>query len=270
MSELYSIGDFSRLARISIKTLRYYDEVDLLKPCAINPETRYRYYSTRQLETVAIIVELRQVGVSVNDIRDILTGKPELPILYARQNQLHELIGETQTCLHRLNHLIQLKENHDDLEFNVVIKELPDCIVIYRQAMIDNYNQCGNFIEESIAAMQASNPGIPCDDSYVYMAYLDEKYQESQIHVEFAWSVKAMGTETETIKFKRLKKVKAACIMAKGAFETALPAAYARMNKWLSSNGYRICGAPRDHYIDGPWNQSNPDAFLTEIQFPIE
>ena len=73
MNESYiSITELAKLRKVSSETLRYYDRVDLLKPAYIDPQTRYRYYTIRQSEELGIIRELRDLGMSIEEIRKYL------------------------------------------------------------------------------------------------------------------------------------------------------------------------------------------------------
>jgi DNA-binding transcriptional MerR regulator len=69
---MLKIGDFSRLSQVSIKTLRYYDEVGLLKPAQIDQSSGYRYYSVAQLGQVHRILALRDLGFSLDQISHLL------------------------------------------------------------------------------------------------------------------------------------------------------------------------------------------------------
>jgi DNA-binding transcriptional MerR regulator len=69
---MLKIGDFSSLARVSIKTLRYYDERELLSPTHVDPETGYRYYSASQLPRLHRILALRDLGFSLEQIATCL------------------------------------------------------------------------------------------------------------------------------------------------------------------------------------------------------
>ena len=71
---MLSIGEFSRICKVSTKTLRYYDEIGLIKPSKINPENNYRYYSIEQLETMLFINRLKQYNFSLEEIRTIITA----------------------------------------------------------------------------------------------------------------------------------------------------------------------------------------------------
>lgn len=67
---LYKIGEFSKITNASIRTLRYYDEIDLFKPKEIDLFTNYRYYSEEQIEEYKIITELKECGFSLDEIKE--------------------------------------------------------------------------------------------------------------------------------------------------------------------------------------------------------
>ncbi len=72
---MLSIGEFSRICRVSTKTLRYYDEIGLIKPCKTNPENNYRYYSIEQLETMLFINRLKQYSFSLEEIKAMIASE---------------------------------------------------------------------------------------------------------------------------------------------------------------------------------------------------
>jgi len=69
-NDYLSITELAKLRKVSSETLRYYDRINLLKPEYIDKETRYRYYSVRQSEKLGVIRELRELGMSVEEIKD--------------------------------------------------------------------------------------------------------------------------------------------------------------------------------------------------------
>ncbi len=84
---MYRIGEFSKMFGVTIKTLRYYDEAGLLKPCFIQEENGYRYYNTQQLLELQRVVALRQAGLSIEETRDILSGQDIGQILHQKEKR---------------------------------------------------------------------------------------------------------------------------------------------------------------------------------------
>lgn len=68
MKDLFTIGEVSRLFNLNVKTLRYYDDINLFKPIFIDTNNNYRYYSTEQFEQLNTIMYLRALGMSLNTI----------------------------------------------------------------------------------------------------------------------------------------------------------------------------------------------------------
>ena len=71
---MYKIGDFSSMSKTTIKTLRYYEKQGLLTPVYIDQNTGYRYYESSQLIDISKIISLRQIGLSIKEIKKVLDG----------------------------------------------------------------------------------------------------------------------------------------------------------------------------------------------------
>ena len=84
---MYKIGDFSSMSKTTIKALRYYEKEGLLKPVYIDQNTGYRYYETSQLVEISKIISLRQIGLSIKDIKNILDGYDMKNILNKRKKE---------------------------------------------------------------------------------------------------------------------------------------------------------------------------------------
>lgn len=100
----YKIGDFSRLTNISIRTLRYYDEIGILKPEYVDPYSGYRYYTDKNLDEVRSITFLKQLSFSLEEIaqyKDSLTSE----VLEYKKNQLIEKRNEIDEQIAMINSL---------------------------------------------------------------------------------------------------------------------------------------------------------------------
>ncbi len=69
-----TVGEFSRMTHLSVKTLRHYHQVGLLEPAQVNPDTGYRYYTTGQIPTVQVIRRLRDLEMPVADVKAVLAA----------------------------------------------------------------------------------------------------------------------------------------------------------------------------------------------------
>lgn len=116
---LYKIGDFSKETGIPIKTLRYYNEIDLFNPVEVDLFTGYRYYSSDQIEDLDLILKLKKLGFSLEEIKkywnnfnnDIMLKKRDE--LIKNIDELKENISEIENLRsHIINGKIILKENN--------------------------------------------------------------------------------------------------------------------------------------------------------------
>ncbi|MGN1270064.1 MAG: MerR family transcriptional regulator [Clostridia bacterium] len=262
---MYKIGEFSELSKTTIKTLRYYEKEGLLIPAFVDRETGYRFYETSQLPELAKIVSLRQIGLSINNIKSFLNGGDLEQILRLRKQELETEISLSNSQLLQINNLLEGK----NMKQEVILKELPSFVVYYKEGVVKDFSEIVRFILQSAGECKSINPNIKCvEPDYCYISYLDGEYKEKDIKIRYAQAVTEIGVSSETIKFEKLNPVKAACIYHKGAYDN-LRESYSFLLKWVEENGYEIAEPIRERYIDGMWNKESEDEWLTEIQIPI-
>ena len=91
MLMLYRIGEFSKLTGIPIRTLRYYDSIDLFKPSEVDLFTSYRYYKEEQVKDLELINELKEVGFTLEEIRNNWNNFSEELFLKRKEKLLEEI-----------------------------------------------------------------------------------------------------------------------------------------------------------------------------------
>lgn len=267
---MYRIGMFSKLGKVTIKTLRHYDEVGLFAPAHVDEENGYRYYTTDQLFRLNEIVALRQMGFSILEILDIIDGRNVLSILEQRKA---ELLAEQEAVSDRLfrlqNYILEKKEGHS-MNYQAVIKEIPAYIVFSVRQIVPSYAVLGEIMPAIGAKVAKANPGIQCvKPDYCFNLYHDGEYKKTNADVEICQAVTGRGIDADGVVFKDFPAVTVASVLHRGTYEN-LGKAYAYAIKWVEQNGYRMSGLIRESYIDGKWNKASVDEWLTEIQVPIE
>ena len=262
---MYKIGDFSSMSKTTIKALRYYEKEGLLKPVYIDQNTGYRYYETSQLVEISKIISLRQIGLSIKDIKNILNGCDMKSILNKRKKEIKENLTIYTTQLSKINYL--LEENN--MKNEIFIKEIPSYIIFYSDGIISDFSKIPEFVLQAGAECAKANPNLKCiTPNYCYVSYLDGEYKEENIKIRYAEAVEEFGEETKQIKFMKTTPVTAVCIYHKGSYEN-LRQSYNIILKYIEDNGYEIIDNVRECYIDGCWNKDNSDDYLTEIEFPV-
>lgn len=262
---MYKIGEFSNMSKTTIKALRYYEKEGLLKPVYVDLNTGYRYYETSQLVEISKIISLRQIGLSIKDIKNIIDGYDMENILNKRKKEIEDNLTIFNTQLSKINYL--LEENN--MKKEIFIKEIPSYIIYYRDGIISDFSKISEFVLQSGTECAKVNPNLKCvTPNYCYISYLDGEYKEKDIKIRYAEAVEKFGNETNQVKFMKADAITAVCIYHKGAYEN-LRDSYNTILKHIEDNNYEIIDNVRECYIDGCWNKDNVDDYLTEIQFPV-
>lgn len=262
---MYKIGEFSILSKTTIKALRFYEKEKLFLPSFVD-ENGYRYYEASKLPELCKIISLRQIGFTIKEIKQVLNGAKLDNFLIKKLQELENLQIENKFKISKINYLL----GENNMNYEVITKDLPQCIVYYKEGIIKSYADACEFILQAGEECLKANPSIKCvEPDYCFMEFLDGEFKEENIRVRYTQAVTSFGQETKNIKFKQLKPVKAVCIYHKGSYDN-LGKAYGFIIKYISDNNLEIADTPRERYIDGMWNKENVEDWLTEIQVPIK
>ncbi|WBW97199.1 MerR family transcriptional regulator [Oceanirhabdus sp. W0125-5] len=268
---MYRIGQFSKINRVTIKTLHHYDEVGLLPPAYVDEENGYRYYTSDQMLTLHKIISLRNMGFSINEVISVINNISILEIYEQRKAELEAQLVESQKQLSLINYYIsELNGGTNMNNYQIIIKELPQCIVYSKRIKVSGYHEYFELIPQIGKEILSINPNLKCTSpEYCFIIYHDGEYKDNNMDIEFCEAVKNYGKNTETISFKTIESTTAACVLHKGPYDT-IGNAYAYIFKWIDDNDYTISGNPRESHIDGIWNKDSSSDWLTEVQVPIK
>lgn len=128
---MMKIGEFSKLSHLTVKALRFYEKEGLLIPASIDSWNGYRFYETSQLKSAAKIKSYRQLGFSINEIRDILNGKDTRSIFTEKAKALQTQKDDIDVRLSIINHILE----DDGMKYQVAEKIIPAAIVCYTEAV---------------------------------------------------------------------------------------------------------------------------------------
>lgn len=267
---MFSIGTFSKINKITTKTLRYYDEIGLLSPKYVDKYTKYRYYTTDQLPKLYQIITLKQMGLSLNEIKQIIdTPKKVEEILKSKELEILDVINKEKYKLLKLRNYLSNVKGEESMK-NIIIKSLPEVKVASMRRVLENYNDLFHLCP-NIMAKEMERLGCICaSPNYCFNIYHDGEYKEENIDVEICESIVELKEDSDILKFKVIDEIeKAVCILHKGPYST-LGESYSDAFKWIQENKYTVIGNPRESYIDGIWNKESEEDWLTEIQIPVE
>lgn len=268
---LLRIGDFSKLAKITTKTLRYYDEVGLLKPSFVDDNNGYRYYDPKQLLDINRIIALRQVGLSIDKIKKVIdckSNKEIAEIYQANKINIENEIKLLQDKLSRINYLLDDINITNQADYQVTLKNIPQHTFYYEQGFVSGFEDISKFILKTINKFKQSNVKF-LSPAYSFIAYLDNEYKERDLKIEYAQAVELPAKfNYNKNQFKTNDATLLACIFHKGSYER-LPKTYGYIMDWIDKNSYSMIDSPREIYIKGSFDTLNVDEWVTEIQVPI-
>ncbi len=268
---MFKIGDFARLNRVTVKTLRYYDSLGLLQPEKIDNLTGYRYYSARQMPRLNKILALKDVCFSLEEIVLILNkdmGIEQIQtLLEIKHLEIAEKIRLDQERLSRVENLLKTcKQEAYLMSYDIVLKEIEPIRVAALRDTIPSFSEQGHLWEELGKHIEKHGARVvpPC-----MVIYHNTGDKEESVDAEIIEPIIGELPETDRIKVKVQEGVKEmATVVHKGAFQN-LYMAYNAISKWIEDNGYSIVGPQREIYIKGEWATNNPNEYITEIQFPV-
>ena len=269
---MLKIGEFSKLSRVSVRMLRHYDEIGLLKPAEIDRFTDYRYYREDQLPTAGRIAALKDMGFSLADIVRILAvydDRDQLERFFsARQKELEALAQDTAYKLTLLDAARKRLRKEEDMRYNVIMKTIPERYAATIQMTLPRYEEEG-MIWGKLAEETCRMNLVEDDPCLCAVTYLDGEYREENVEM-MAWkTVKGSYPDTEHVKFRVLPEVTVASCTYQGSY-TQITEVYAAVIAWMDANGYESASPMFNIYHVSPHETQNPDAFVTEICYPVK
>ena len=266
------IGEFSQMMQVTVKTLRHYEQKGLLLPHEVDEWTGYRYYSVDQMQKLNVIRDLQKLGFSLDEIKELYDENEHSPSI----DQLSEKIEETELQLKKLkarrDQLLHWRNSRKKINKmdKFSIQSLPEIIVASHREVIPNYEALGQLCC-GVIGPEMQRLGCKCPPpGYCFTIEHNKEYTPTDIDIEYCEQVEEMGTDSALIQFKKLEAVPTAiCMKHYGPYDRFYES-YLELFKYIKEQGYKIINHPRYNYIDGIWNQEDPEKWLTLIQVPVE
>lgn len=265
---MFRIGEFSKLAKVTVKTLRYYDKIGLFKPAMTDTATSYRYYTEEQLSTLSRILAYKAAGMSTETIAKLMRSETDTRKLLEEQREL--LLTREKELRRMITGIDKLLSCHPKQRYTASVIEVPARIVYSSRGYLTRVEDIHDFIKGCNAELKRTNPHVRLSEpDYCCVIYPDDSYRESDIFIEYAQSVDRFGKDTDLIKFKEIEPITAVSVTHAGSYAD-LRDAYVYAVAWANENGYELCAEGRERYINGAWNRADVSEWLTELQLPIK
>jgi predicted transcriptional regulator YdeE/DNA-binding transcriptional MerR regulator len=270
---MLKIGEFSKLAQVSVKTLRYYDELGLLRAEWVDRYTSYRYYTLQQLPRLNRILALRELGFSLVQIARLL--REDLPaselqrLMKLRQAELTQQLQEEQARLARVAaRLRQIEQEGRQPRYEVLVKRVQPRLVAGIRDTLADPRDIGSLLDELRSYLR--DRGVAPDPLAPGLAiFYDAEFLDRGADVEVAVPLDGRLRGSARVAVHELPAVAdAASVIHAGSYDR-IAGAYRALIAWAQANGYRAGGPNREIYLHGPESASDPNSYVTELQLPI-
>lgn len=275
---MFKIGDFAVIAQIPASQLRYYDEIGLFKPHAIDSQNGYRYYAIEQLADLNRILALKSLGLSLDEVQQMLKSNVSTNdignMLEEKRDEIKQRIAEDQARLDQVEARLQLLEQgHTPTTQAVIVKPVCqqpylafECVSPDRESFIKRFTWAYNLMHT------ANPPG----QKYAACIAHNSDFVPEGLRWELGFYVMEQAPKAlqidQNLCLKRydLPPVeKMASIIHVGPLQTG-GLAYAALSQWIEFNQYEIIGAFREIFLVPDTPLDSTKSMVMEIQVPVK
>ena len=271
---MLNIGEFARLGQVSPRMLRHYDEIGLIRPSRVDPRTGYRSYEVAQLGRLHRLLALRDLGLTLEQIRPMLDKDPSIEqlrgMLRLRQAQIEQDVADETARLRRVEaHLRALEGSIAMSSLDVAIKTTEPVRVAEASARAagfghENINPVMQaLVPEVLGHLEQSEaqPGI-------MIAWYEEPADDGSVIVHAGFDVADQSVpDGERVHVVNLESIRAAAVLHRGPLEN-IASVYEAFVRWIEDSGNQLTGRSRELYHE--WDHEHPERNVTELQMPIE
>lgn len=279
---MFKIGEFSRLGQVSTRMLRHYDQLGLLVPEQVDNWTGYRYYTIHQLARLHRIIALKELGLSLQQIGDLLGSDGELSaeqmrgMLILRQRELERELAESRQRLASVEaRLAQIEQTGRPGLYEFVVKSVEAQPIASLSACVPHVGEMGYYCETLYARLYRELAAVGVRPGGLEITlYHAEEYRETDLEVEIGISMDEAGRPPvagDVLTFRELPPHDlVASTIYEGEFSAMTPAILALLN-WIGQHGHVPAGPLRELHRSGPAHlvSATDGMAVVELQLPV-
>jgi DNA-binding transcriptional MerR regulator len=267
---MYGIGTMARLAQVSVRTLRHYDDIGLLKPARVDPLTGYRYYAPGQVLRLHRILVLRDLGVPLSQISQLIDDDVTVDelrgILRLRQAEARAQLATQTEQLTRVEIRLAQLEEESMADYDVIVKRLEPLRVVAVSESLPDAEGIGAACGRMYPRLHAALAQHRVDFNGLSLALYEDTGDEdvplrltTALQVPAGVTIQGDGGLT-TIDLAAVER--AATTIVRGAPDR-FPDAFRALHEWIDRAGEQATSFERELYIDcdGP-----RETWVTELQ----
>ena len=264
---MFTIGEFSKVTGLTVKTLRFYHEQGVLAPSCVDESSGYRYYNESKIETARVITYLRELDFSLAEIAAILRDEPDdaamLDILERQRSAVEAKLRRLRQTAASLDTFIQQELEARQVMASAsyeVVQKAVEPMLIAGIRMQGKYSDCG----QAFSRIGRAFGRYICGKCM--LLHYDTDYRENDANFEACMPVRK-AIDKSDIQVRQLPGGHCVSLLHKGPYDT-LGRSYAKILGYIKAHGLALELPSREVYIKGPGMifRGNPKNYLTEIQ----
>jgi DNA-binding transcriptional MerR regulator len=268
MAATLTVGEFSRMTHLSVKTLRHYHQVGLLEPAEVNPHTGYRYYTTAQIPAVQVIRRLRDLEMPVPEVKAVLAApdtEQRNALIAAHLDRLEAQLAQTRAAVDSLRNLLRPP---DDDGAPIVHRTVARAAAAGIRQTVDRAGLepwwRGALAElKAVVEAQGLRATGPAGGLFASGVYQDEQ-GEATLFVPVAGPVRPIGRVAPVT----IPGAELAVITHRGGLGD-IDLSYGRLGAHVATSAIGVDGPLREYYLTGAHDTPDQTRWRTEIAWPI-
>jgi DNA-binding transcriptional MerR regulator len=274
---MFRIGEFAQIAQVSGRQLRFYDQLGLLEPAHIDPQSGYRYYSIRQLPRLNSILALKELGLSLEQIAPVLkngVSPTELrAMLTMKQAQLAQSLREEESRLRHIeSRIAQIDRQGGIGDYDVVVKRLAATPYLSLRCTCDNMDEAVRMVR-TVAEDGARLIRPSLRDKLIAVARNDLDDEKLDLEIGFsltrASNANVRITGSHLLTAGELPAVDTMATIVRPGTNVASHSAFGTIGMWIEANGFEVAGSCREVFLESVIGPPGFESALVEIQFPV-
>jgi DNA-binding transcriptional MerR regulator len=274
---MFRIGEFSRIARVSGRLLRYYDSIGLLSPQRTDPATGYRYYTADQLGRLNRILALKDLGLTLDQVARLIDERISADeirgMLVLRKAELERSLDEAAARLrHVEGRLQQIDEQGQLADYDVVLKPVAAQPFLALRRTFAGMSDAIACLRE---VARLAGPAIPAAvrSNLIVVAHSDFEDDSLDLEIGFALTRlvnrRVAMADGAALALAELPAVDSMATVVRRGPKDRTHLAFGALGIWMEANGYHIAGPGRELFLELPFQRPEPEDVVMEIQFPV-
>lgn len=275
---MFTIGDFAKYGRVSVRMLRHYDALGLLRPARVDPVSGYRFYEAGQLARLNRVIALKELGFSLEEVGAILNERPGVAelrgMLRLRQAELEGALAAAAARLAEVETRLRTIESEGTMPTDeIVVKNLPPVRLAEMTGVAAGYAPqeigpvIGPLYEELCSRVQAAGV-VPTGPGLAYYkdapgAAPGSVLVHAGLPVAAAVRAADLGGAVRVVELPGVER--AATVVHRGSMDDVLPTVQA-LARWIDAHGHRSAGFARELSLACPEDR---EQWVTELQEPL-